>query len=88
MLECYYKKYLGQDCPGCGAQRSFIEMTHGNFLESLSIFPALIPLCFTFVFLICHLIFKYKHGAKVLIISFSISGLLMLVNFIYKIIVQ
>lgn len=84
MLECSFKKYLGYDCLGCGAQRSFFELMQGNFLESLTLFPALIPLLFTFVFLVLHLVFKFKHGARVLIISFSLSAFIMAFNFILK----
>ncbi|MDB4052178.1 DUF2752 domain-containing protein, partial [Flavobacteriales bacterium] len=67
-----------------GAQRSFFELMQGNFLESLTLFPALIPLLFTFVFLVLHLVFKFKHGARVLIISFSLSAFIMAFNFILK----
>ena len=72
------------DCLGCGAQRSFFELMQGNFLESLTLFPALIPLLFTFVFVVLHLVFKFKHGARVLIISFSLSAFIMAFNFILK----
>ena len=86
MLECSFKKYLGHDCPGCGAQRSFIELLDGNLVESLNLFPALIPLLFTFIYLILHLVYKFKHGANILIVSFSTSAFLMAVNFILKLI--
>ena len=86
MLGCSFKKQLGFDCPGCGAQRSFNELLEGNVLESLILFPALFPLLFTFIYLFSHLKFNFKNGAKVIVISFSISALLMLLNFIYKLI--
>lgn len=86
MLDCHFKKLTGSDCPGCGAQRSLVALMDGDFFESLLLFPALIPLLFTLLFLILHLIFKFKHGARVITISFSITALLMLINFIYKLI--
>ena len=84
MLECHFKSTLGMECPGCGAQRSFVELTNGNLIDSLTLFPALIPLLFTVAFLILHLIFNIKNGAKVIVFSFSLTALLMLGNFIYK----
>lgn len=88
MLECHYKKYLGIECPGCGAQRSFVQLIKGELVESFLLFPALIPVMFTFVFLGLHLVFKFKHGAKILVYSFSISAALMVINFIYKLCVN
>ena len=49
MLPCSWKETFGIDCPGCGAQRSLAELFRGNFLESLYLFPALIPLLITLV---------------------------------------
>ena len=84
MLECHSIKYLGIECPGCGAQRSFIHLFNGEIVESLTLFPALLPIMFTFLFLGIHLVFKLKHGAKILTYSFATSALLMATNFIYK----
>ena len=85
MLTCHFKKYTGLDCPGCGAQRSLLLLSKGEVTESFLMFPALIPLLCTFVFLLIHLKFKLKHGAKVLIFSFALSAGIMVMNFIYKI---
>ncbi len=73
-LPCFYKKYLGFECPGCGMQRAFIEILRGNFLESLKIYPALLPTIFLLTFLILHLIFKFEKGAFVLKISFIFTA--------------
>lgn len=86
MLDCHFKKLTGSDCPGCGAQRSLVSLIDGNFTESVLLFPALIPLLFTLLYLTLHLIFKFKHGARVIVISFSITASLMLINFIFKLI--
>lgn len=66
MQSCFYKKYFGIECPGCGMQRSLIQLLRGNFMESLKLFPALIPTIALIVFLILHLVFKFKHGANIL----------------------
>lgn len=47
MLQCSWKETFGIDCPSCGAQRSFVELFKGNLLESLYLFPALIPFLIT-----------------------------------------
>ena len=81
---CFYKKYLGVECPGCGMQRSFIELLKGEFYESFIMFPALIPTIFLILFLIFHLIFKFKNGANFLKIIFIINTTIVVLSYIYK----
>ncbi len=87
MTSCFYKKYLGVECPGCGMQRSFIELLKGNLLESLKIYPALIPTIILILFLILHLIFKFKKGADILKYLFIFVVSIMVINYIIKIII-
>ncbi|MEO5641705.1 MAG: DUF2752 domain-containing protein [Bacteroidia bacterium] len=84
LLTCPYKSMTGVDCPGCGMQRSFIELLRGNFFESLSLYPALIPILFTFIFLLFHLKFKFNNGAMILMYSFIGATTVVLVSFIIK----
>lgn len=86
MASCFYKKYFGIECPGCGIQRSFIYLLKGDLVHSLKIFPALIPTVFMFIFLILHIIFKFEKGHKVLLIVFIINVILMVSNYIIKLI--
>lgn len=81
---CFYKKFLGVECPGCGMQRSFIELLKGNFIESLILFPALIPTISLIVYLILHLIFKFRKGANILKILFIINTSIVVLSYIYK----
>ncbi len=81
---CFYKKYFGIECPGCGMQRAFIELLKGNFVESLVLFPALIPTIFLILYLIVHLIFKFRNGANILIILFIINTTIVVLSYIYK----
>jgi hypothetical protein len=83
-MPCLYKKFLGVECPGCGMQTALIELLKGNVIESIKIYPALIPTLFLVFFLILHLIFKFKKGAFVLKISFIITGSLMFIHYIYR----
>lgn len=84
MQSCFYKKYFGIECPGCGMQRSLIELLRGDFMESLKLFPALIPTIALIVFLILHLVFKFKHGANILKNLFIINTSIVVLSYIYK----
>ena len=86
MLECSYKSHFGVECFGCGFQRSFLLLTEGSFWESIKLFPATIPILLVFLYTGTHLIFKYKNGARNIIVLFSTSVILMLGNFIWSLI--
>ena len=45
-VPCLYKKFLGVECPGCGMQTSLIELLKGNVIESIKLFPPLLPIIF------------------------------------------
>ncbi|MCD4833480.1 MAG: DUF2752 domain-containing protein [Bacteroidales bacterium] len=81
---CFYKKYFGIECPGCGMQRAFIELLKGDFVESFILFPALIPTIFLILYLIAHLIFKFRNGANILKIIFIINTSMVVLSYIYK----
>ena len=81
---CFYKKYLGFDCPGCGMQRSFIELLKGNFWESILLYPALIPTIIMILFLFAHFILKFKNGATILKYLFIFNASIIVLNYIYK----
>jgi hypothetical protein len=85
MLTCPSKKLFGISCPGCGMQRAFIELLQGNVMESLRLYPALIPIMITFCLLAAHLIFKYRKGAKYVMWSFIISAAIIFTSFIVKV---
>ena len=86
MASCYYKKYLGIECLGCGFQRAFIELLKGNFANSFALFPALIPTIFLFLFLLLHLKLKFRYGAQILQNLFIFTVSVMVLSFLYKII--
>lgn len=81
---CVYKKFLGIECPGCGMQRSLIALLKGNIWESFQLFPALIPLFLMFIFLIFHLKYQFKHGARILTFWFVINTVIIIVSYIQK----
>lgn len=84
MIECSWKSNFGIDCLTCGFQRSFEALLQGEIYESFLLFPATIPLLIVFIILPIHLIFKLKHGARIIVISFSIAALLIIINYSVK----
>ena len=81
---CKMKKNWGMDCLGCGFQRALIDLMKGNLLKSIKEYPALIPIIFLFLFLILHIIFKFKNGAKILVWNFIFIWIIMITNYILK----
>lgn len=52
-LKCYFHELTGYDCPGCGTQRMFHHLLHGEFLEAFLMNPymvvVVIPTVFVFI---------------------------------------
>ena len=86
-LPCIYKLITGNDCPGCGMQRAIISLFKGNILDSIKLFPPLIPVLFMLGFLVVHIIYKLKNGAKILVWMFIINVIIILLNFFYKLLI-
>lgn len=47
---CFFKHFTGLDCPGCGLTRSFIALSHGQWLEALK-FNVLGPIVYLYFLL-------------------------------------
>ena len=88
MLPCIWKKYLGVDCMGCGFQRAMELLLNGEFVESVALFPAGIPVLLTLLFLVYHLIFRPFNGANILTVLFIVAASIMVTHFIFKMIFQ
>lgn len=82
LLACPFKYITGIDCPGCGLQRSFLELLQGNIQKSFLLYPGLIPFLITLVFLILHLRFRFVNGAKILLALFIFSGSIIVISYI------
>ncbi|NVO02068.1 MAG: DUF2752 domain-containing protein [Bacteroidetes bacterium] len=85
-IPCFNKMVTGFECPGCGMQRAFIDLIKGDFLASIKVFPALIPMLFMFFYLILFLKFNLKNGAVVLKYLFIFTASIMVLNYIFKLI--
>lgn len=83
-IPCWFKKHLGIECPWCGSQRALRLLLNGDIWESVKMFPALIPLIVLFTFLVLHLIFKFKNGAKILVSLFVLCVVIIVVNYLLK----
>jgi hypothetical protein len=84
---CIYKLITGHDCPGCGMQRAIILLLRGDFIESVKMYPALIPIIIMMVYLSAHLIFKFKNGPKILVMMFILNVIIILSNYFYKLLI-
>ena len=80
---CSWKSRFGIECPGCGMQRAFIELLKGNIMESIRIYPALIPMMLLLVFLGLHLVLNFRKGALIIKILFIFTLCIMFIHFIY-----
>jgi len=85
-LVCFYKSTFGIECPGCGTQRAFIFLLRGEFLESFFTYPPLLFFLALILFLVLHLIFKFRNGGTYLMYLFLFTALVVMINFIYRLI--
>ncbi len=86
-LPCFYKQCFHIDCPGCGAQRAFVELLRGHMKQSVILYPALIPILIMIFYLFLHLKYKYINGAENLKRLFILNTIIILFNYIYKLII-
>jgi hypothetical protein len=84
LLTCWFKKIFHFDCPGCGFQRSVLQLLKGDISGSFHLYPATIPILFIFVFTGIHLVIKFKQGAAILKYSYIFAAAVVLVSYIVK----
>lgn len=85
LLRCPSRALLNIECPGCGMQRSFIYLLRGDVGSSLMLHPATIPMIFLLGFTSLHLLFRFKNGAKVIVITQLLVAIITLSFYIYKV---
>ena len=83
MLPCPVKETKGLPCPGCGMQRSIIELLRGHVVDSITNYPALIPLIIMLIYLVLHLKFEFRNGAKILKYFFIFNAIIISLNYVY-----
>lgn len=52
LVPCLFKNFFHIECPGCGLQRSVLELLKGNVASSVGFYPALIPMLIYFTYLV------------------------------------
>jgi hypothetical protein len=85
LLACQFKS-MGVECMGCGLQRSVVLILKGEFAEAFYMYPAIYSLIFMFGFLLLHLKFQFAKGHKVLLWLFIVNLLIIITNYILRII--
>ncbi len=84
MMQCFYKKHFGVECPGCGTQRALLKLMDGDILGSIKVYPPLFLVFLTIGFLGLHLLFKFKKGGIVLKYLAISTAIFMFLNYIYR----
>ncbi len=84
MAPCLLKQLSGIDCPGCGIQRSFVELLKGNFIASIKIYPPLLFIIFCIFLTATHLLIKFKNGANYIKYACFTTMSIVLLNYIIK----
>jgi hypothetical protein len=86
LLPCPTKYFFHIDCPGCGLQRSIMALFNGNLMESLSFYPATIPIFALLIYAALHLKFDFRQGAAVIKWGYIGCTAIITVFYIYKIV--
>ena len=84
LLPCPTKFFFGVECPGCGMQRAIIELLRGNLVESIKLYPPLIPIMLMVIVLIINLKVNSAVWQKVLKYFFIANVAIILINYIFK----
>jgi hypothetical protein len=82
LLTCPFKYLTGIDCPGCGFQRSVIQLLKGNLHQSFILYPATIPLLLFFSYGLADAYFKLdtsKNSVKKSL--FILNGSIVLISY-------
>ncbi len=84
LLPCPFKHLTGIDCPGCGFQRSVIELLQGNFKQSFLLYPPAIPILLVMVYYYITLFKVYSPKYKLLNPLLVVLAFIILVNYSIK----
>ena len=84
MLPCLNKKFFGVDCLGCGLQRAFSLLIHGEFIAAFKMYPAIYTLLLLAGVIIINFFYKIKFAQKIISILAVINVLIIVVSYIIK----
>jgi len=83
-LPCTYKQLLGIECPACGSQRALIALLKGNIIESIKLYPALIPTLIIIILIVFQILIKWKRGWYFIRILFVADFALIMISYVLK----
>ncbi|PQJ77944.1 DUF2752 domain-containing protein [Polaribacter porphyrae] len=85
MLPCFSKTFFGFDCLGCGLQRSFVFLIHGEFWSAFKMYPAIFTMLILAVFILINFFKKFKQSNKIItrLAYFNLS--IIIINYLIKI---
>ena len=84
MLPCLNKKLFGFECMGCGMQRSFSLILHGEFVSAFYMYPAIFTLLPLVLVISTSLFVKFKYSSKIINILAILSIIIIITSFIIK----
>lgn len=84
MIPCLFKKIFGIDCIGCGMQRSFNFVLHGEFEKAFNMFPAIYTSILFGITLLLFLMNKKRKHHKLVITLALINTTIMIISYAYK----
>ncbi|MFI0491063.1 DUF2752 domain-containing protein [Flavobacterium sp.] len=84
MIPCLSKTLFGVECLGCGFQRSFLLLLNGKFAAAFEMYPAIYAVLIFSGIVGLHFLDKSHNYRKLLFIMAIITGLFMVVGYIYK----
>jgi hypothetical protein len=85
LLPCPFKYLTNIDCPGCGFQRAVLELVQGHLSNSMSLYPALIPLMLFGCYCLADSSFKFGNDkAPLRKVLFMLTGAIVLISYSVK----
>jgi len=87
MLPCLSKKLFGIDCLGCGIQRAVVLLFKGEFVAAFYMYPAIYTLLLFFAFIGISFIDKSRNYHKIIMLFGTVTAVIMVVSYLYKVIV-
>lgn len=83
-LPCAYKHLFGISCPVCGGQRGLVALLNGNILEAIRLFPPILPLLATAVWMLVAALAHCRLNSTAFHCLLVADGIVLVFNFVYQ----
>jgi hypothetical protein len=87
MLPCLSQQLFNISCPGCGIQRSFINLINGNLYQAFILYPAIFFIIALSITVFISLFIKKKSIQKSINILAILSISTIFINYFIKLII-